>query len=112
MTETTAPDAALLWARERLALQWDGVKNDELAYEYRSGNIDKHCEELRDLVAGYRAGQAHAAGLVEALEAVTEALEQASRSLTDAHKIALGGKRWGGKDIERARAAIAAAKGA
>ena len=102
MTETTAPDAALLWARERLALQWDGVKNDELAYEYRSGNMDKHCEELRDLVAGYRAGQAHAAGLLEALEKMTFAYEHRS-TLPPEYKVAA---------FNEARAAIAAAKGA
>ena len=52
------PDAALLWARERLAEQWRG-RDEEIASEYRAGKLDNSCEELRDLVAGFRAGQAH-----------------------------------------------------
>jgi hypothetical protein len=111
MTETTAPDAALLWARERLALQWDGVENDELAYEYRSGNMDKHCEKLRDLVAGYRAGQAHADGLVEALTAATGYMMNAAISL-EAGSNKRSAINTLNSGIERARAAITAAKGA
>jgi hypothetical protein len=60
---------------------------------------------------GYRAGQAHAAGLLEALEAATGymmnaaiALEAGSNKRSAINTLNSG--------IERARAAIAAAKGA
>jgi hypothetical protein len=63
----TMPDDALLWARKKLADQWRD-QDDVIASEYRAGNMDNNCEELRDLSDGFRAGQAHAdARLLEAI---------------------------------------------
>jgi hypothetical protein len=91
-TETTAPDAAMLWAQK----EWP----------YAPSNV----AHLQVIAEAFRAGQAHAdAGLLEALEAVTDDLEaeiEARRCTvlprTTERDLAT---------VRAARAAIAAAKG-
>jgi hypothetical protein len=64
MTETTAPDDALLWARERCAL--DCAHEAELAARVLAGGFDNwRAVSLR--AEAFRDGQAHAAALLEAL---------------------------------------------
>lgn len=54
MTEPTAPDAALIWARNMRALQH---RNDTvLVGTLNAGNADHRCAEIAE---AYRAGQAH-----------------------------------------------------
>lgn len=60
----TTPDAALLWARELMAQQYEG--DEEVAGQYRTGYMDNCCQELADLATGFRAGQSHDTGLLAA----------------------------------------------
>jgi hypothetical protein len=105
MTNPTAPDAALLWAREEAANQ---TSDDWLARMTVEGRRDDalavSCRAI-----GFRAGQGHAAGLLEALEGLLplvdvgrEAAQLAAMEITETPRA---------DAVKAARAAIAAAKG-
>lgn len=51
------------------------------------------------------------AEMLEALKDTLGTLRSASRALTDANKLVLGGKQWGERDIARIEAVIAKAEG-
>jgi hypothetical protein len=69
-------DDALLWAREKLSEQWRD-QDGAIASEYRAGNMDAYCQELRDLVTGYRAGQASMQAKLDARDAENARLREA-----------------------------------
>jgi hypothetical protein len=107
MTNPT-PDVALLWARRKVALAYAGEASARFVAEMAAGGNDNWVVLVT--AEAFRAGHSHAdAGLLEALEDVTDDLEveiEAKRGAVLA--------RTTERDlasVKAARAAIAAAKG-
>ena len=101
-TDLKAPDAALLWAREKIAYSYVGSDGREDAI--MAGNArGAECDELAE---AFRAGQSHErradagllAALIELASAADDAAEYCNTGLMDSA-------------IDKARAAINAAKG-
>jgi hypothetical protein len=106
-TEPTAPDAALLWARENAV---GGGASEGLKREVIGGKWD-YLSAVTMRAEAFRAGQAHAdAGLLEALEECVTVLTADTIGTYNQDD-----PDWYAaidRAVPRARAAIAAAKGA
>lgn len=62
---TIEPDAALLWARRKVALAYAGEASASFVAEMETGGNDNWVVLVT--AEAFRAGQSHAAGLLEAL---------------------------------------------
>ena len=88
-------------------------------HEWRSGKTTSACiyddypspPEGTDTMLANARLIAAAPDLLEALKDTLGTLRSASRALTDANKLVLGGKQWGERDIARIEAVIAKAEG-
>lgn len=69
-----------------------------------------HDDIIKPLKDALAAAKERERVLVEALIETLRSLEIASRELSHEHKLVLGGKRWGGTAIDKARAALASVK--
>jgi len=107
-TTPTAPDAALLWAREFIQRKQAG---EHIAAMAARGDLD---HELRGVAKAFRAGQSHAdAGLLAALEASLKLIEAIQQSPANVWHVVAGDPETLVGDAHCAvSAAIAAAKGA
>ncbi len=109
MTTTTAPDAALLWARERTIRHYQAIRDHDYAKWVGDGLKDT-TQDVVCRAEAFRAGQSHAdAGLLAALEAIVAHCCEQERLVTEGlHHVTYCGESL---PLCNARAAIAAAKG-